>query len=369
SQNMKEIKSNSIDLMITSPPYPIIEMWNEMFSKINQEIKKALETEDGSLAFELMHQELDRVWQEVYRILKPGGIACLNIGDAVKTFNKDFRLYSNHTHILNSCIDLGFSILPQIIWRKPTNAPNKFMGSGMLPPGAYVTLEHEFILILRKGRKREFKTAEEKLNRQQSSYFWEERNIWFSDIWDFKGIEQKLNNGKTRERSAAYPFELAYRLISMFSVKDDVVLDPFLGTGTTTIAAICAGRNSIGYELDPNFLDIITSRIKDAVEFSNKYIHNRLKDHLKFATERREAGKHLKYVNEYYRFPVITKQETKLIIPDLKEVIALNEHEFQVNYYNKPQSQFIVPSDSLDELQKTSKKDEQTQSKLSTFIK
>ena len=78
---------------------------------------------------------------------------------------------------------LGFQSIPLILWRKQTNAPNKFMGSGMLPAGAYVTLEHEYILVLRKGSKREFKKAEEKRNRHESAIFWEERNIWYSDIW------------------------------------------------------------------------------------------------------------------------------------------------------------------------------------------
>jgi DNA modification methylase len=119
---------------------------------------------------------------------------------------------------------LGFSALPAILWRKQTNAPNKFMGSGMMPPGAYVTLEHEYILILRKGNKREFTSIKEKQNRRESAFFQEERNFWFSDVWmDLKGTTQNLFDNKATERSAAYPFELPYRLISMFSVKSDTV--------------------------------------------------------------------------------------------------------------------------------------------------
>ena len=109
------------------------------------------------------------------------------------------------------------------------------MGSGMLPAGAYVTLEHEHILVLRKGNKRNFKTPEEKLRRQKSAFFWEERNLWFSDLWeDLKGTKQNNIDKNIRERSGAYPFELAYRLINMLSLREDKVLDPFLGTGTTT---------------------------------------------------------------------------------------------------------------------------------------
>ena len=100
------------------------------------------------------------------------------------------------------------------------------MGSGMMPPGAYVTLEHEYVLVLRKGNKREFGTAEEKKNRRESCFFWEERNLWFSDVWmDLKGTTQNLIEDSARNRSAAYPFELPYRIITMFSVKGDTILD------------------------------------------------------------------------------------------------------------------------------------------------
>ena len=251
---MQGLPDESIDLMVTSPPYPIIEMWDRLFSEQNSAIKDALEQNDGNKAFELMHQELDKVWAEVYRVLRQGGFACINIGDATRKIGNEFKLYSNHSRILEHCLSLGFSSLPEILWRKQTNAPNKFMGAGMLPAGAYITLEHEFILVLRKGGKREFKTAEEKLRRMKSAFFWEERNLWFSDVWeDLKGTKQNNINKKIRERSGAYPFELAYRIINMFSLREDTVLDPFLGTGTTTAAAMATGRNSIGIEIDPNF--------------------------------------------------------------------------------------------------------------------
>ena len=193
SNNLNQIENNSVALMITSPPYPMIEMWDNMFSEQNQKIREAINNKDGSTAFELMNQELDKVWDEVYRVLIPGGIACINIGDATRTIGGNFQLFSNSTRIMNHCLKIGFSALPKILWKKTTNAPNKFMGSGMLPPGAYVTLEHEYILILRKGGKREFKKQQEKNNRQESAFFWEERNIWFTDIWEgLNGVIQKL---------------------------------------------------------------------------------------------------------------------------------------------------------------------------------
>ncbi|MEK6848243.1 MAG: DNA methyltransferase [Nanoarchaeota archaeon] len=155
ARNMTNIDSNTVDLIVTSPPYPMIEMWDEIFSKQNPEIKEGLKKKNGETAFELMHKELDKVWNEVYRILKVGGIACINIGDATRSLNGKFQIYPNHTRIMNHCLGIGFHALPSILWIKETNSPNKFMGSGTLPVGAYVTLEHEHILLLRKNDKRE----------------------------------------------------------------------------------------------------------------------------------------------------------------------------------------------------------------------
>ena len=341
SNKMKTIPSESIALMVTSPPYPMIEMWDQMFADQNPKIGKALEKRQGTMAFELMHKVLDSVWDEVYRVLIKGGIACINIGDATRTINENFSLYQNHTRIMGYLLTLGFNPLPAILWRKQTNAPNKFMGSGMLPPGAYVTLEHEYILIVRKGRKREFKTSEDKEIRRESAFFWEERNVWFSDIWmDLKGASQNLFDAKIRKRSAAFRFDVPYRLINMFSVKGDTVLDPFFGLGTTMYAAMAAGRNSMGIELDKNFKDAILSGMKTIVDYSNKCISARLKNHLNFVQERHKTKGGFKYLNKHYEFPVITRQETKLLINRLEGIKETNNNNFQVIYSDEPQQEF-----------------------------
>lgn len=307
---MSQINDNSVDLVITSPPYPMIEMWDKIMSSQNPLIKKAFNESQPELAFELMHKELDAVWKECYRVVKDGGFICINIGDATRTIDGEFRLYNNHSRITQYCTSLGLTNLPNIIWRKQTNAPNKFMGSGMLPCGAYITLEHEYILIFRKGSKRNYKNAEQKADRRESSYFWEERNVWFSDLWDLKGTKQKIANTSTRDRSAAYPFEIPYRLINMYSQRGDVVLDPFLGTGTTTQAAMLLGRDSIGYEIDENMLQVIQSNIKSmSVEDMNKIIKARFDKHIEFVEERTKTKGGLRYTNEHLNCSVMTAQE------------------------------------------------------------
>ena len=224
----------------------MIEMWDDLFCARDPAVRAALDCGDGLRAFNLMHCDLDRAWLEIGRVLIDGGWVCVNVGDATRTIDGRFRLYPNHARVISACTSLGFDILPAVVWRKQTNAPNKFMGSGMLPAGAYVTLEHEYILLMRKGAKREFSAADKKRLRRQSAYFWEERNRWFSDIWDFKGTRQDLSTSGSRERSAAFPFELPYRLINMYSLRGDTVLDPFAGTGVTTLAAMASGRDSVG---------------------------------------------------------------------------------------------------------------------------
>jgi modification methylase len=341
ANSLEQVPNSSVDLMVTSPPYPMIEMWDEILSIQNPAIGKALNDNNGNKAFELMHKELDKVWKEVYRVLKDGGFACINIGDATRTIDGKFTLYANASRIMQACLSIGFNPLPEILWRKQTNAPNKFMGSGMLPAGAYVTLEHEQILVLRKGNKRKFITNEEKLSRQQSAFFWEERNVWFSDLWeDLKGTKQNNIDTSIRERSGAYPFDLPYRIINMYSLRGDMVLDPFLGTGTTTAAAIATGRNSIGVEINPDFERHVFSRCKDMLDFSNNLIEKRIRDHLKFVRARIAGKGQLRYVSKNYGFPVMTNQEIQITFDELKQ-INVQDKILYAEYFEKPSFKFV----------------------------
>jgi len=323
SREMAAVPDGSVSLVVTSPPYPMIELWDAQFGAADTDIADALSNEEGFRAFDLMHARLDAVWRECHRVLQPGGLACINIGDATRKIGGEFRLFSNHSRILQALTKLGFSILPDILWRKPTNAPNRFLGSGMLPAGAYVTYEHEYILIARKGGPRRFSSAD-KARRRHSAFFWEERNAWFSDVWlDLVGTRQLLGNTgpaepDARTRSAAYPFELAYRLIQMHSLIGDTVLDPFLGSGTTTAAAIASGRSSIGFEIERGLEQPIRNTIENAGPLGRQYAQRRLEAHLDFAHSRKEAGRACRHLNRHYGFPVVTGQEVdlQLLIPD-----------------------------------------------------
>lgn len=320
------LAAESIDLVVTSPPYPMIEMWDSVFSALDPGIGRSLKQGRGNKAFEGMHRILDDIWKELFRVLKPGGFACINIGDATRTIDGDFMLYPNHSRILTCLSGLGFTPLPDILWRKQTNAPNKFMGSGMLPAGAYVTLEHEYILIARKNGKRVFNTKAEKSLRHRSAFFWEERNTWFSDVWfDLKGARQAVADTAVRKRSAAYPLDLPYRLINMYSVAGDTVLDPFLGIGTTLVAALVAGRSSVGFEIDAGFRNPLLERIDTVPDISAEIIGSRLREHGLFVDERVKQGKLLKHINANYGFPVVTSQEKELLLQELISIRKTDE--------------------------------------------
>ena len=316
---MREIPNESVQLVLTSPPYPMIEMWDAAFSSWSTDAETALSRNDGDGAFICMHACLDTVWNECARILEPGGFACVNIGDATRTINGSFRLFSNHARIISAFERVGFHTLPCIIWRKQTNSPTKFMGSGMLPSGAYVTLEHEYILVFRKGEKRNF-AGQDRIRRRESAFFWEERNKWFSDMWDFKGARQLMDHTGKRDRSAAYPLELAHRIICMYSAAGDTVVDPFLGTGTTLTGCLLNGRRCIGYEIDEGLRPLIEAQVMNCREELNAMTRARFSDHLDFIAEYRMKKGEPKYRNDALNCTVITSQETDLRLNNISDI-------------------------------------------------
>lgn len=331
---MDALEDGTIDLVVTSPPYPMIKMWDKQFSGINPDIANHLGENSSRAAFEAMHSALDQVWCQLYRVMKEGAFACINIGDATRSCGGRFQLFPNSARVQAKFFELGFAALPPIIWRKQTNAPNKFMGSGMLPAGAYVTLEHEKILIFRKGEKRAFSTEQEKKLRRLSGYFWEERNTWFSDLWDLKGARQQYSNKADHFRSAAYPFEIPFRLINMYSLFNDRVFDPFAGTGTTTLAAMASGRNSVCFEIDETAFITIGERIKTDTSGINEHNRRRLKNHLNFIADYEGQKGRLSYVNSYFGFPVMTAQEKELKLSFVKKIERHDQNNYSVSYYN-----------------------------------
>jgi len=273
---MSEIADNSIHLMLTSPPYPMIQMWDNQFCQTDQKIKTlwnklssastSSKTDIVKQIYDLMHENLTKTWQETYRVLIEGGIAAINIGDATRRLNNKFQLFPNHSRIIEACEKIGFTTLPYILWKKLTTKPHykgkgAFLGSGFLPPNAYVTLDCEFILLFRKGNLRPFPPNDPP--RYESKFTKEQRDEWFSQIWTLKGTRQTTN--ELERLTAAYPTEITERLIKMFSIKGDTILDPFLGSGTTMKTATQNKRHCIGYEIEENMLPIIQKTVNTTI--------------------------------------------------------------------------------------------------------
>jgi site-specific DNA-methyltransferase (cytosine-N4-specific) len=316
------LPDDSVELVVTSPPYPMVEMWDASFAAQVPAVEDALAAGDGDRAFDLMHDLLDGAWAEVARVLAPGGIAVVDVGDATRSVGGTFRQYPNHVEVTRRLREHGLSALPDVVWRKPTNSAAKFMGSGMLPTNAYPTLEHEHLLVFRDGDTRSFPPGDEA--RYASAYFWEERNEWFSDLWELAGTRQELP-GDARERSGAFPLEVPLRLVLMFSVYGDTVLDPFWGTGTTSMAALVAGRNSVGVEREPDLVAAFDERVREAPRLSREVADERLDAHREFVAERRADGAEPGYDAEHYDFPVVTRQERSIRLRAVESVARADD--------------------------------------------
>ncbi len=313
------VPAASVHLVVTSPPYPMIAMWDGGFGAADPEIGALLAAGRGWDAFEQMHLQLDVAWAECVRVLAPGGWIAVNIGDATRSIGPGFALYPNHARITMAMVRLGLSPMPDVLWRKPTNAPNKFMGSGMLPAGAYVTYEHEYIALFRKGPNRAFSAAEAE-RRQNSAFFWEERNRWFSDLWDALPGETQALKSAERTRSAAFPFEIPWRLIHMLSLQGDTVCDPFAGTGTTLAAAVACGRNSVGVDRDP----ALAGRLREVMDLGMRLgpirARARRDTHRDFVAARLAAGKSVGHLHES-GVAVTTRQERRLRLLSPESVV------------------------------------------------
>ncbi len=228
------VAAGSVHLVLTSPPYPMVAQWDEQFRAL------------GAGRYPAMLRVLEGAWRACHRVLVPGGLLAVVIGDALRRDERGFRLWPNHAATLLAAERVGFRPLPYLLWKKPTNRPNAYLGSGFLPPNAYVTLDCEFVLLLRKGDLRRFPSHD--VRREASRFSRAERDRWFSQVWeDLRGTRQQRPGGRT----GAFPAPVAERLVRMFSVAGDTVLDPFAGTGTTLWSAAELGRDAIGVELDP----------------------------------------------------------------------------------------------------------------------
>jgi modification methylase len=245
SRHMTEVKDEFVHLIITSPPY-----WQ----------LKDYGAKD-QIGFNDSYQDyidnLNKVWKECYRILYPGCRLCINIGDqfARAIIYGRYKVIPIRTEIIKFCESIGFDYMGGIIWQKVTTCKTTggatVMGSYPYPRGGIIKIDYEFIIIFKKlGR--DPKPSQE--IKEKSKLTQQEWNGYFNGHWNFPGEKQNSH-------IAMFPIELPRRLVKMFSFYGDTVLDPFLGSGTTSRAALDLGRNSIGYEINQDFLETIKEKI------------------------------------------------------------------------------------------------------------
>ena len=249
SRDLSELKSGSVHLVLTSPPYWTLKEYREASGQL------------GAVAdYERFVSELDRVWRECFRLLAPGGRLVCVVGDVLlsrRRNNGRHVVVPLHSSIQTHCRTLGFDNLAPIIWYKIGNADYEAGGGGFLgkpyEPNAIIKNDIEYILFQRKpGGYRSPSFAMRLLSVIPA----EDHRRWFRQVWtDVTGASTKLH-------PAPFPIELADRLVRMFSFVGDTVLDPFLGTGTTSLAASRSGRNSIGVEIAEAYLDLAAASLR-----------------------------------------------------------------------------------------------------------
>lgn len=284
SRKMAELAEQSVHLIVTSPPY---------WQLIDYGDARQIGFNDS---YEEYINNLNLVWKECFRVLHDGCRLCINIGDqfARSVYYGRYKVIPIHSEIIRICEALGLDFMGQIIWQKTTTTNTTgggaVMGSFPYPRNGIVKLDFEYILLFKKPGIAPSVSLEQK---QDSKMTQEEWNTYFSGHWHFNGSKQDRH-------IAMFPEELPRRLIKMFSFVGETVLDPFMGSGTTGLAAKNLGRNSIGYEINRDYVLIIKEKIGQDTLYSQTDIVLIDQDMTKGIQ------------NEYDSLPYIFKDSTKI---------------------------------------------------------
>lgn len=253
SRAMPELRDCSVNLVVTSPPYWCIKDY----------------VHPGQIGFRQDYDEylrdISQVLSECHRVLHAGSRAAVNIGDQYLRASEHgrYRVQPIPADIIRLGRDIGFDFMGNIIWEKisttRTTGGGVWMGSTYHPRNGHITYEHEYIILLRKKGKPPRPTPEQK---RRSKLTKQQRSEWFRGIW-------RIPPQRQRGHAAMFPLELPRRLIRMYSFWEEMVLDPFLGSGTTALAAEIEGRNSIGYEINPDYEPMIRKKLSPAGDMLN----------------------------------------------------------------------------------------------------
>ncbi|MBU4259798.1 MAG: site-specific DNA-methyltransferase [Proteobacteria bacterium] len=230
SEKMDELPDNSVHLMVTSPPYNVSKEYDDDLS-LNEYLNL-----------------LNTVWRETYRVLVPGGRACVNVANLGRK-----PYIPLHSYIIEGMQEIGYLMRGEIIWNKASSAsPSTAWGSWLSAANPVLRDIHEYILIFSK------ETFSRKKKDRVNSIKKEEFLEWTKSVWTFPAVSARQIG-----HPAPFPEELPHRLIQLYTFKDDVVLDPFVGSGSTCLSAIKDKRNYVGYDIDSEYVKLAEKRISN----------------------------------------------------------------------------------------------------------
>jgi len=230
SEKMEDLPDNSIHLMVTSPPYNVSKEYDDNLNL--DEYLKLLKT----------------VWTETYRVLVPGGRVCINVANLGRK-----PYIPLHSYIISGMHDIGFFMRGEIIWNKASSAsPSTAWGSWLSASNPVLRDIHEYILVFSK------ETFSRKKHDKEDTIIKDHFLEWTKSVWTFPAVSAKQIG-----HPAPFPEELPNRLIQLYTFKGDVVLDPFSGSGTTCLAAKNNDRKYIGYEINPEYVNLAKNRISN----------------------------------------------------------------------------------------------------------
>lgn len=228
SEKMDELPDNSVHLMVTSPPYNVSKEYDDDLS-LNEYLKL-----------------LNTVWRETYRVLVPGGRACVNVANLGRK-----PYIPLHSYIIEGMQEIGYLMRGEIIWNKASSAsPSTAWGSWLSAANPVLRDIHEYILIFSK------ETFSRKKENRENTIKKEEFLEWTKSVWTFPAVSARQIG-----HPAPFPEELPHRLIQLYTFKNDIVLDPFVGSGTVCLSAIKDKRNYIGYDIDSEYVKLAERRI------------------------------------------------------------------------------------------------------------
>jgi site-specific DNA-methyltransferase (adenine-specific) len=238
SENMEELPDNSVHLMVTSPPYNVGKEYDEDF------------TLEEYLKF------LRGVWREVHRVLVPGGRVCINIANLGRK-----PYIPLHAFIVKDMLDFGFLMRGEVIWNKASSSsPSTAWGSWLSSADPTLRDIHEYILVFSKAT-----FSRKNDNKRKNTISKEEFLELTKSVWTFPA-----ESARKIGHPAPFPVELPYRLIQLYTYEEEVVLDPFIGSGQAAIAAVKTNRHYIGYDIDENYVKLAEKRIREfLIEFES----------------------------------------------------------------------------------------------------